>query len=355
MEIICAGFPKTCSKSCSNALRILGYKVADLSENIHFLSEVWYDYLKGHCSIHRVIEEYKKHGFEANQDVPGNVYWEELYHASPNAKVILTVRDSTEVWKNSFIPFLENVNKQFGNPGFWLYHRTIAMGWTSPNMNRANWTTHEVMKKGFFRNCDQDFFPAPWTVFTGEQMIKIMKPYWEAAVDQYESHNRRVQEIVPAERLLVWNPKDGWEPLCKFLGKPVPDKPIPHDNKTADKDFIKRYLLEGEPGVDAMNWTQYYIKKAMIKRRIGSCHRKCLELLPLEVDGEAVIESGTYSAAETTNAARKLENSALLDDRCSLQKHNGSMDSDWSRNEGEPLIGGGLVGRSQIHTLAVAG
>lgn len=36
----------------------------------------------------------------------------------------------------------------------------------------------EVMKKGFFRNCDQDFYPAPWTVFTADQLIKIMQPYW---------------------------------------------------------------------------------------------------------------------------------------------------------------------------------
>ena len=38
--------------------------------------------------------------------------------------------------------------------------------------------------------------------------------------------------------------KDGWAPLCEFLGKPVPDMPIPHDNKTGDKEFIKKFFLE---------------------------------------------------------------------------------------------------------------
>lgn len=39
-------------------------------------------------------------------------------------------------------------------------------------------------------------------------------------------------QMVPPERLLVFEPKDGWEPLCKFLGKPVPDQPFPHVNDT---------------------------------------------------------------------------------------------------------------------------
>ncbi len=36
--------------------------------------------------------------------------------------------------------------------------------------------------------------------------------------------------MVPADRLLVWSPKEGWEPLCAFLELPVPDAPFPHVN-----------------------------------------------------------------------------------------------------------------------------
>ena len=44
---------------------------------------------------------------------------------------------------------------------------------------------------------------------------------------------------VPPERLLVFEPKQGWEPLCAFLGKPVPDQPFPHINDTqAFKDMV---------------------------------------------------------------------------------------------------------------------
>ena len=67
MKIICAGFPKTGSKSCSSALRELGYKVADTLENIEFLMEIWLQYVTGKCDIKDVVKEYKKHGFDANQ------------------------------------------------------------------------------------------------------------------------------------------------------------------------------------------------------------------------------------------------------------------------------------------------
>jgi len=42
-----------------------------------------------------------------------------------------------------------------------------------------------------------------------------------------------VRETVPADRLLVWQVKDGWEPLCAMLGVPVPDEPFPRTNDAA--------------------------------------------------------------------------------------------------------------------------
>ncbi len=47
-----------------------------------------------------------------------------------------------------------------------------------------------------------------------------------------ERWNERVKEIVPADRLLVWNPGGGWDPLCEFLGVAVPVEPLPRLNDT---------------------------------------------------------------------------------------------------------------------------
>jgi hypothetical protein len=48
-----------------------------------------------------------------------------------------------------------------------------------------------------------------------------------------ERWNERVKREVPADRLLVWHPGDGWAPLCEFLEVAVPDEPVPNANDTA--------------------------------------------------------------------------------------------------------------------------
>ena len=73
MKIICAGFPKTASKSCSSALRELGYKVADSLETAEFLSGIWRDFCEGKATIKDVLTAYEDHRFDANQDLAWNL------------------------------------------------------------------------------------------------------------------------------------------------------------------------------------------------------------------------------------------------------------------------------------------
>ena len=60
----------------------------------------------------------------------------------------------------------------------------------------------------------------------------------EAAIAAYERHNAEVRRRAPKERLVEWSPGDGWEPLCRALGVPVPDAPFPHANST--EEFLGR-------------------------------------------------------------------------------------------------------------------
>jgi hypothetical protein len=55
----------------------------------------------------------------------------------------------------------------------------------------------------------------------------------EGLIEVMNRWNEEVKSTVPADRLLVWDPKEGWEPLCEFLGVGVPDEPLPHLNDTA--------------------------------------------------------------------------------------------------------------------------
>ena len=49
---------------------------------------------------------------------------------------------------------------------------------------------------------------------------------------RYLQHNERVRAGVSSERFLEMRLGDGWEPLCAFLGVPVPNKPYPMVNNT---------------------------------------------------------------------------------------------------------------------------
>jgi hypothetical protein len=48
--------------------------------------------------------------------------------------------------------------------------------------------------------------------------------------DYFERWNQAVIDEVPSEKLLVFQASDGWEPLCEFLGVPVPPEPYPRVN-----------------------------------------------------------------------------------------------------------------------------
>ena len=55
----------------------------------------------------------------------------------------------------------------------------------------------------------------------------------EFAIDVFERHNEAVKTAVPADRLLVHEIGEGWEPLARFLEVEPPDAPFPRLNDTA--------------------------------------------------------------------------------------------------------------------------
>ena len=67
----------------------------------------------------------------------------------------------------------------------------------------------------------------------------------ETALIMWERHHAYIEEVVPKEKLLYYNVRDGWEPLCKLLDKPVPDIPFPRLNDAGDleKAFHRLDLL----------------------------------------------------------------------------------------------------------------
>ncbi len=56
----------------------------------------------------------------------------------------------------------------------------------------------------------------------------------------FNRHNEEVRRRVPRGRLLVYEVKEGWGPLCEFLGVEEPDKPFPRLNDAAE---VQRLIL----------------------------------------------------------------------------------------------------------------
>ena len=86
----------------------------------------------------------------------------------------------------------------------------------------------------------------------------------ETAVRFFTEWKEQVEREIPADRLLVFQVKDGWEPLCQFLGVPVPQEPFPNVNDTAEmqeniRGMKRACYLSWAIGIAAAGVAGYYL------------------------------------------------------------------------------------------------
>ncbi|XP_039257798.1 uncharacterized protein LOC120334362 [Styela clava] len=221
MKVISAGFPKTGTKTMTVALQILGFNVYDYMENTTILGNDWVKIFRDGWTT----EDFKRmyENVDAVSDLPPSYFWEEIHKAFPEAKIILSIRDE-DSWYKSFF-------KQFtANESSWALK---IMSLLSPT---GYWSL-KIIYDHFIGSVIFGFRDSLlWKPFSrlsfNEQLMKL----------KYRTHNANVLQNAPPEKLLVYNFHEGWEPLCKFLGVPVPDVPFPHKNKGAD--ILKEYLAK---------------------------------------------------------------------------------------------------------------
>ena len=148
----------------------------------------------------------------ATVDWPGCSFYQELMEAYPEAKVLLSVRDPDR-WYESMLTTIYRVPRSFL---LFLLRPTLP----------------------FIRNLYRMVNAAVWGGTFGGRFEDR-----EHAIGIFERHNEEVKKHVPPDRLLVYDVKQGWEPLCHFLDVPVPiDKAFPHLNDAAR---IQRFLRYG--------------------------------------------------------------------------------------------------------------
>jgi hypothetical protein len=210
MKVLGAGYGKTGTFSLKVALDKLGFPCYNFGDVlINFRrgdADMWNDYLEGNSDMdwHKLFD-----GYEAVVDAPSYFYFREIMEAFPNIKVVLTTRDP-EKWYESLLDTLEkhdaNVKPFLFIPSFRAFHRVLEN-----LLNRD----------------------------------PVEEPIKENSIKAFLKHNEDVRNHVPKDRFLEFSVKDGWEPLCEFLGVPVPDEPFPWVNVgfSDGEELIQKALL----------------------------------------------------------------------------------------------------------------
>ena len=205
MKIICAGLAKTGTKSLAKALRILGFTVFDYDEHRDFHVDQWYNiYFEGKspdfASMYKDVD--------AVTDLPPAFWFQEIYEAFPDAKIILTLRDNEDVWVQSWAKQIEFVQTLGG-----FLNRVLARAWVIARRIRGKHTYFTLLGP---------ILSAALGTVNPKSTVLVKKKYRE--------HNERVQAVIPKEKLLIYNVKQGWKPLCEFLGCDVPELEFPREN-----------------------------------------------------------------------------------------------------------------------------
>jgi hypothetical protein len=190
LTVIGAGLGRTATFSLKFALEHLGfgpcYHMSEVFAGGRRNVPLWLEVVAGRPDWDAVFD-----GYRSTTDYPACSYWRELADYYPAAKVILTVRDA-DSWFDSV-------------------SETI---FSEAMMGPLAGSPVGAMMQGVIF----DHFGG------GDIRDRAFMTEW------FQQRNQQVIDTVPPERLLVFSPKEGWEPLCRFLGVPVPEGPFPRVN-----------------------------------------------------------------------------------------------------------------------------
>lgn len=193
LKIIGSGFGRTGTMSTKLALEHLGFGPC------HHMTEVmanpnqsahWTAYAEGtELDWAEVFA-----GYGAQVDFPGAAVWHELSIAFPDAKVLHNER-SEEAWWTSYS---STINK------FWIHRTRLDL---PPPIAAIFEVMDKIVVKDLVGGIDKD-----------------------SAIKAYRRNNEKVRDTIEADRLLVFTPTDGWDPLCRFLEVDVPAGDFPRSH-----------------------------------------------------------------------------------------------------------------------------
>ena len=208
LRIIGASYGRTASLSLKKALEILGYsKCYHMSEVVtnpkH--SGLWLRAWKGEFIWDDIFN-----GYQAAVDWPVAAFWPELMEAYPRAKIILSIRDPEAWYESAKNTIFKSMDEGMRSQNLEIRKR-IAMA-------------KEIIVEG---------------TFNGELNNK------EHCIRIYNENIDRCKREVESERLIIFDPKNGWQSLCEQLKCPIPNTDYPFINTT--KEFEERWRSRKDP------------------------------------------------------------------------------------------------------------
>ena len=209
VKVVGAGFGRTGTLSLKSALEKLGcgpcyhmMEVFPRPEHVAMWHRLAFENLMDWDLLFR--------DFQATVDWPAARWWREIAAHYPEAKVLLSVRDP-ESWYKSMIDTIYQPMK-------WPVPEGV------PEIVRLQ---NEMVRKAILTETFDNRFED--------------KAF---AIEVFKRHNQEVRDTIDPARLLVFDVKEGWAPLCRFLEVPIPDEPFPRLNDTASTQAIIQHLRE---------------------------------------------------------------------------------------------------------------
>lgn len=196
LKIIGTGMSRTGTLSTKTAIEALGFgpchHMMELFANPAQV-EKWVEVARCEPIEWEAVFE----GYGSQVDFPGGRVWQQTIAAFPEAKVLHTERPEEDWWAS--------------------FSKTVLKVWANHDRLTRNMPQHI-----------RDIFEKLTPFYIDDTFGGL--PDREMALTAYRRNNRLVRELVPADRLLVFTPSDGWGPLCDFLNVPVPATPFPRSN-----------------------------------------------------------------------------------------------------------------------------
>eukprot|EP00750_Incisomonas_marina_P027922 INCI628.2.p1 GENE.INCI628.2~~INCI628.2.p1 ORF type:complete len:389 (-),score=63.43 INCI628.2:411-1490(-) len=223
IQVIGAGFSKTGTKSVQLALEMLGHKIYDFQAimgegHIPFLKSVVINNETGEPrglywdardddvrrqNFKAWHEEILNFGATATLDNPVNFFFEEFAELNPNAKVLLTTHHSGD--KNQWIASFADTWLAFGPIAGWPFSFFL------PDVVSWGDAIFPSVGCGVWRKWWRPIW-APWINLSYGNLTDF-----DTCAQGYDDFNQRVRDTIPADRLLEFNVRQGWDPLCRFF------------------------------------------------------------------------------------------------------------------------------------------